>query len=363
MVRFRKIALSALLLTGILVVISTLPSVQKQSIAVAEESPVPVVELIALADLDKMKTFPGDLGALPEVTIPKDNPMSPEKISLGKRLFFDTRLSGDNRFSCAWCHNPALGFGDGLPRASGFDNKELDRHSPTVINAAYYKTQFWDGRAATLEEQAQMPIISHVEMNLPAEKLLKKLRAIPSYQKSFQKVFKSDISMENVGKAIAAYERTLISRNTPYDHYMRGEKTILTDQQKRGFILFMSRAACSRCHNGPNLSDDKFHNLALPQAGPLNNDPGRFKITGEKKDMGAFKTSALRNVELTAPYMHNGALATLEDVVVFYNTGGGDDPNKSLDIFELHLSEKEQQDLVAFLKSLTDPSAETGFSD
>ena len=309
--------------------------------------------IITIETLDSLPSLPGNITALPPVTIPKDNPSTPAKIDLGRRLFFDTRLSGDNRFSCAWCHNPALAFTDGLPRASGFGNKELNRHSSTIINAAYYQTQFWDGRAATLEEQALEPITNKDEMNLSAEALIIKLNAIPLYQQRFKKVFGEGPTLDNVAKAIAAYERTLVTRDTPFDRYLRGEKNALTDQQKRGLILFISRAACSRCHNGPNLTNDKFHNISVPAAGPLKDDVGRYAVTKDEKDRRAFKTGALRNVALTPPYMHNGAFATLEEVVDFYNKGGTDDPNKDPEIFELHLTADEQRDLVAFMRALS----------
>ncbi|MBI3621686.1 MAG: cytochrome-c peroxidase [Nitrospirae bacterium] len=302
--------------------------------------------------LDKMDSLPGNIGPLPAVTAPKNNPTTPAKVALGRQLFFDTRLSGDNRFSCAWCHNPSLAFGDGLPRASGFGNKELNRHSPTVLNAAYSAKQFWDGRADTLEDQAKGPITNQDEMNINPENLVKKLSAIPTYQKQFNTVFGAAPSLDTVAMAIAAYERTLVTPDTPYDRYMKGDKKALTEQQKRGLVLFISRAACSRCHNGPNLSDDKFHNLAVPPAGPLKDDLGRYGVTHDEKDRRAFRTVTLRNVALTAPYMHNGAFKTLEEVVDFYNKGGGNDPNKDPEIFELHLTAEEQQDLIAFLKAL-----------
>jgi cytochrome c peroxidase len=340
-------------LCGLLVALSALLAIPPDTIVRASEQTEKIGGLISISELDNMDSLPGGLVPLPDVPIPNDNPMTPEKIRLGKMLFFDTRLSGDNRFSCAWCHNPALAFSDGLPRASGFDNKELGRHSATILNAAYFTTQFWDGRAATLEQQAVMPIINHEEMNLSEKELVKKLQAIPTYQKTFQQVFGEPPSIKGVGLAIAAYERTLVTPDSPFDRYMRGDKKALTNQQKRGLILFVSRAACTRCHNGPLFSDNKFHNITVPQVGPLAEDNGRYDVTKDKKDLRAFKTSSLRNVELSAPYMHNGAFATLKEVIEFYNKGGNEDPNKAPDIFELHLTEEEQTDLIAFLNSLT----------
>jgi cytochrome c peroxidase len=195
-------------------------------------------------------------------------------------------------------------------------------------------------------------------MNLNAGDLSKKLGAIPSYRKRFMEVFGEGPTLDNVAKAIAAYERTIVTRETPFDRYLRGDKRALTPQQKRGLILFVSRAACSRCHNGPNLSNDKFHNLGVPPAGPLKEDVGRYSVTGTESERRAFKTSALRNVALTPPYMHNGVFSTLEEVVEFYNTGGGDDANKDPEIFELHLTDEEQRDLVVFMRALNGWTAE-----
>jgi len=348
----RLLSFAATGLAGFFLFVALFDGDHRRTLAAADTPPASIEEFITIEALDKMKTLPGNIKPLPPVAIPKDNPNTPAKIKLGRQLFFETKLSGDNRFSCAWCHNPALAFTDGLPRASGFGNKENNRHSPTVINAAYYTTQFWDGRATTLEEQAKLPIINKEEMNLNAGDVPKKLGAIPSYQKQFKAVFGEEPTLDNVAKAIAAYERTIVSTNTPFDRYLRGEKEALTPQQKRGLILFVSRAACSRCHNGPNLSNDKFHNLGVPAAGPLKEDVGRYAVTRAESDRRAFKTSALRNVALTPPYMHNCVFASLEEVVEFYNNGGGDDANKDPEIFELHLTDEEQRDLVAFMQAL-----------
>jgi cytochrome c peroxidase len=361
------LSVAAVVVAGVALLLALDRSGDRTAAAV-DPSANSIEAFITVDALDAMKTLPGNLGPLPPVPVSKDNPGTPAKVSLGRRLFFETRLSGDNRFSCAWCHNPSLAFTDGLPRASGFGSKELNRHSPTVLNAAYYTTQFWDGRAPSLEEQAKLPILNKEEMNLSADDVPKKLGAIPSYRKQFMEVFGEGPTLDNVAKAIAAYERTLVTRNTPYDRYMQGNKQALTAQQKRGLILFISRAACSRCHNGPNLSNDKFHNISVPPAGPLKEDLGRFTVTRLEADRRAFKTSALRNSALTPPYMHNGAFSTLDEVVDFYNKGGADDSNKDPEIFELHLTTDEQRDLVAFLQALSDwtpemEAAATGRAD
>ena len=304
--------------------------------------------------IDQMPALPGKIGPLPSVPIPQDNPMTTAKIELGKMLFFDPRLSANNHWACATCHNPALAYGDGIPRSLGFGNeKELGRHAPTLFNVAYNKYQFWDGRVGSLEEQAKAPIQSPKEMNSRPEDLMKKISAIPGYRSRFLAVYGEEPNFENLVKAIATFERTVIAKNSPFDKYAMGEKTALTPQEKRGLILFVSKAACSRCHNGPNFTDDKFHNLGLPHVGSLREDLGRYQVTRQDQDRRAFKTPTLRNSALTAPYMHNGVFKNLEEVLDFYNRGGGDDPLKSEELFPLHLTDQEQKDVVTFLKALT----------
>lgn len=310
--------------------------------------------LITQETLDTMTVLPGDIAPLPEVMVPKDNPMTPAKVELGKMLFFDPRLSGNDHWACATCHNPSLGFSDGLPRSLGFgDETELGRHAPTVLNIAYNTAQFWDGRAPTMEQQAIGPIQAGREMNSNPKELEKELNSIPEYKERFMKVFGEPVTMPNIGKAIAAFERTLVTRDAPFDRYIRGDKNSLNTQEKRGLILYISKAACSQCHNGANFTDNQFHNIGLPQVGPLKEDLGRYEVTKNEKDKRAFKTPTLRNVTMTPPYMHNGVFKTLEEVVDFYNKGGGEDRNKSSKIFKLNLTDKEKEDLVAFLKTLT----------
>jgi cytochrome c peroxidase len=300
-----------------------------------------------------MAKLQGDIGPLPAVPVPADNSQTQDKIELGKMLFFDPRLSGDNKISCSTCHDPSKGFADGKARAIGFGGKELGRHSPTVLNAAYNTAQFWDGRSPSLEDQATKPIEATGEMNLPRQAMAGRLVSIPEYKKQFRELFGEDPTLENVGKAIASFERTIIAPEAPFDRYARGDKQALNPQEKRGLILFMSKAACTQCHNGPNFTDNKFHVLGVPQKGPLAEDMGRYDVTKDEKDKGAFKTPSLRNIALTAPYAHDGAFGTLDEVVEFYNQGGGSVPNKSPKLLKLHLTKQEKSDLVAFLKTLT----------
>jgi cytochrome c peroxidase len=301
------------------------------------------------AMVDGLTEFPGQIGALPEVPIPSANPSTPEKIELGKMLYFDNRLSGDKLTSCATCHDPAKGYADGLPLAEGFKGKILGRHSPTVLNAAYNTAQFWDGRVDTLEQQAIGPIMAAGEMNMGSEEaLIAELTAVEEYNDRFNDVFGESPTLQLVGDAIAAFERTIVNSDSPFDQYARGDKSALTTQEKRGLFLFFGKASCTQCHTGPNFSDNKYHNIGMSDA-----DPGRYAVTNVDADRGAFKSPTIRNATLTAPYMHDGSLDTLEEVVEFYNRGGGDDSQKSELIFPLYLEEDEKKDLVAFLKTLT----------
>ncbi len=312
--------------------------------------------LITIATLDQMTRLPGDLASLPPVPIPAANPQTPAKIELGRQLFFDPRLSGNDHWACSTCHNPSFGYSDGLPRSLGFgDEQELGRHSPTIINVAYNSAQFWDGRAATMEDQAMGPIVATREMNSDPLVMIKKITSIPAYNEQFKQVFGEEPTLKTIGMAIASFERTVVTGDSAFDRYEKGDKKALNEEQKRGLILFVSKAACTQCHNGPNFTDNSFKNLGLPQAGPLKEDVGRFQVTKDPKDKGAFKVPGLRNVEMTAPYMHTGAFKTLEEVVEFYNKGGGPGPNKTAKLLPLNLTDGEKKDLVAFLKSLSGP--------
>ncbi len=308
---------------------------------------------ITPAMLDTLKTLPGSLNALPAVPIPADNPQSQAKIELGKKLFFDTRLSLDRASSCATCHNPEKAFADGLPRARGFQGALLPRNSPTVLNAAYNTAQFWDGRAATLDEQCKGPLLAPAEMNMLDEKhLVDRLNSIPGYRQDFQTIFGGPPTLDNVVRSVAAFERTLVTPGSRFDHYAAGDKNALTEQEKRGLIVFIGKGACSECHNGPNFTDNKFYNLGvIPHSGP--EDAGRYAVTKKEEDRNAFKTPSLRNIALTAPYMHDGSIATLEEVIELYDRGGGEGQNKSKLIYKLDLNAQEKTDLVAFLRALT----------
>ena len=290
---------------------------------------------------------------LPAGIYPQDNPWSQEKEDLGKLLYFDPRLSGDNTISCATCHHPDKGWSDGHPRSIGFGGKELGRHSPTIINSGYFEVQFWDGRAPTLEAQAKGPIESTVEMNQKADALIEELGAIPEYPEMFSKVFgDSGITFDNIAKAIATFERSVVSTNSAYDKYMQGDEKAMSPTAVNGMKLFFGKAKCSICHNGPALTDSGFHNIGVKQHGPLTEDLGRFNISKDEFDKGAFKTPGLRSISQSAPYMHDGSEATLKGVVEFYNRGGDVAENRSSLITPLELSDREVLEVVAFLNAL-----------
>ena len=290
-------------------------------------------------------TLAAEPAGLPPVVHPKDNPTTPEKVALGKQLYFDPRLSSDEKVSCASCHDPNKGWSNGDQFATGIEGKKGGRNAPTVINSAYYTLQFWDGRAKTLEEQALGPIQNPIEMNLTLDQAVAKLNGIAGYKEQFQKVFGTDVTSEGIAKAIAAFERTVLSGDAPYDRFKAGDKTALSEGAQRGMKLFFGKANCSACHSGPSFSDSAFHNIGYDSP-----DEGRFVISKLKGDTGAMKTPTLRDVAKTGPYFHNGATNTLEEVVVHYNKGGNGNPYQDEEIYPLKLTDAEMADLVLFMK-------------
>jgi cytochrome c peroxidase len=297
---------------------------------------------------------------LPPVPIPADNPPTGDSIALGRKLFYDVKLSGDETLSCASCHNPTLHFTDGLTVAKGKETGT--RNTPTLLNAAYNIQQFWDGRAASLEQQAGGPIANTKEMNQPHEVCLSRLNSDQSYREAFAKTFGPGlITMDKVEKAIAGFERTLLSANSPFDRYQYGgDKTALSAPAIRGLAIFTdkTRGNCVTCHTVGEkyalFTDGKFHNLGsgMNSAGELT-DQGRHSVTGVEVDRGSFRTPSLRNVAKTAPYMHDGSLKTLKEVVDFYVGGGNSNPQLDPEIKPLKLSARDRSDLVIFLETLT----------
>jgi cytochrome c peroxidase len=288
-----------------------------------------------------------------QVPAPPDNQPNADRILLGKTLFFDPRLSGSGFISCATCHNPAMGWSDGLATGFGHDFKRLGRATPTILNAAFQPLLMWDGRKNSLETQALGPIESAGEMNMPLDELVKRLSAISGYQPMFDKAYPGEgISTQTVGKALASFERTVVSTTSPFDRWRKGNKRAMSDSAQRGFALFNEKAACVKCHQGFNFTDNGFHNIGVKSLSEQE-DEGRFAHRKIKILKGAFKTPTLRDVELTAPYMHNGMYQTLEEVVEHYDRGGDNKTNLSPNIQPLGLTAQEKADLVAFMKSLT----------
>ena len=308
--------------------------------------------LVLCAALWAQTTPRAPLG-LPPLQWPRDNPYSAAKVELGRDLYFDKRLSADDSVSCASCHAPQHAFTDGSPVSTGIRSQKGGRSAPTVINRAYSLAQFWDGRAGTLEEQAKGPMANPIEMGNTHEGVVSKIQSIAGYRPLFAKAFGSEeINIDRVAQAIACFERTVLSGNAPYDRYKAGQKSAMSAAQVHGMKVFFEKAQCDRCHEGSNFTLNAYANLGVGTDKP-DPDVGRFAVTKDQRDWGVFKTPTLREIEHTAPYMHDGSLKTLDDVVEFYNKGGI--PNRNLDanIKPLKLSEQEKKDLVSFLKALS----------
>jgi cytochrome c peroxidase len=300
--------------------------------------------------------FPLGLSAESAV-IPEDNPLTVEKLRLGKRLFFEKKISADGTLSCASCHIPEKGFADPDRFSAGVGGKRGTRQAPTVINRVFSAAQFWDGRSASLEEQAMGPIMNPVEMgNSNMEVVVDRLKSDPSYVAEFKAAFPSDgaVTPGNVGKALASFERTVMSGNSPYDRFMAGDRNAMSEAAQRGMKIFTdeNKGNCVTCHASFNFTDENYNNIGVGMAA-REPDMGRYKVTGLQGHEGAFKTPTLREVAHTAPYMHDGSEKTLEDVVAFYNKGGRRNKWLSPKIKPLQLTAREQEDLVEFLRALS----------
>ncbi len=305
--------------------------------------------VVCLAAAEKPKPPAG----LPPLSWPADNPYSAAKVELGRYLYFDARLSADETVSCATCHSPKFAFTDGAAVSTGIKGQKGGRSAPTVINRAYALAQFWDGRAESLEDQAKGPMQNPIEMGNTHAAIVARLKGIAGYRPLFGKAFGSEeIDIDRVARAIACFERTVLSGNAPYDRYKRGDKKAMTAEQVRGMAVFFDKAKCDRCHEGANFTLNAYANLGVGTDKP-DPDVGRYAVTKDPRDWGVFKTPTLREIEHTAPYMHDGSLKTLEEVVEFYDKGGI--PNRNLDptVKPLHLSAAEKSELVAFLKALS----------
>ena len=286
--------------------------------------------------------------------IPESNPLKSEVVELGRKIFFDPILSEDNSVSCASCHQPEYAFASNNALAIGIDGKVGRRNSPTLVNRAFGKSFFWDGRAESLEEQALIPIASEIELGSSVEGALKRIKANKEYVQLFEKAFGKDgITDKNLAKALAAFQRTLLMGDSPVDQFQSANYGALTDEERQGLWIYESRGGCWKCHNGGNYSDEEFHNTGVSYGNPKR-DKGLSEFTSKSKDDFKFKTPTLRGVALTAPYFHDGSAKTLEEVVEFYSKGGAPD-DKTLDpkMKKLDLSEEDKKHLVAFLKALS----------
>ncbi len=305
-----------------------------------------------------------ELGPLPAMTHPEGNPADRAVEALGKRLFFEPRLSGSRQIACASCHDPDIGWSDGRTTSFGHNRRQLARNAPSILNSGYRRTLFWDGRADSLEAQA-VAVLSNVdEMHSGDEVVVAHLTEIPEYVEAFQEVFGVDQpGLEQVAKALGAFERTVVSDTARFDSFVAGRYKAMTDEELAGLHLFRTDARCINCHNGPLLSDDKFHNIGLSMYGRAFEDLGRYNVTGEAADVGAFRTPSLRDVTRTAPYMHSG-LFDIDELLRLYNAGMPNDrvrasnpstapaPTKSPHLRPLGLNPTDLADLAAFLESL-----------
>jgi cytochrome c peroxidase len=284
--------------------------------------------------------------------VPEGNRLSRAKVALGRRLFFDTILSEDRSMACASCHDPATAFTNGLPTSLGVHGRRGRRNVPTLVNRAYGKSFFWDGRTSTLESQVLRPVEDPTEMGLAVDRAVRRLVDDPSYRAEFRQVFTRDPGVDQLGQALASYVRTILAGDTAYDRHARGDTSALSVQARRGLEVFR-RNGCVACHVGPNFTDEQFHNTGVAWRNGMFADDGRFLVTGRPEDRGAFKTPTLREVARTAPYMHDGSLPTLDAVLDFYSRGGRTNPNLDRLVRRLEASVDERQALLTFFESLS----------
>jgi cytochrome c peroxidase len=315
---------------------------------------VPVVLATCLAGVNAAQMSPANvpLGLDEHIPVPKDNVMTPAKVELGERLFFDPLLSADRRVSCATCHDPARAFTSGTRIAVGVWGRRGTRNVPTILNRAYGTSFFWDGRAATLEEQVLGPIQDPTEMGLSLSALTDRLQKSDSYSASFARVLGQPSSAAGVARALASYVRAQRAGSALFDRYRAGNADALSEAAIRGLRLFRGRANCSACHSGPNFSDEELHNTGVSWGSA---DLGRYQVTRLPQDRGAFKTPTLRQLSFTAPYMHDGSFETLEAVVDFYDAGGKTNPYRDPELRQLSLTATDKTDLIAFLQCLSLP--------
>jgi cytochrome c peroxidase len=293
--------------------------------------------------------------------IPEDNALTAAKVRLGRDLFRNAILSRDRTIACASCHDPRRAFTDGRSLAVGVDGKVGTRNAPTLINRVYGRSQFWDGRAHSLEQQVLEPIENPRELGAGVDTAVRRLVSSPLYRLRFRVAFGRDVNAQDLARALASYVRTILAGNSPFDRYANGIANALSDEARSGLEIFRGKAGCSTCHSGPTMSDERFHNTGVAWQGGEWKDLGRFLVTGAAQDRGAFKTPTLREVDRTAPYMHDGSLSTLDAVIDYYDRGGNPAPSRDADLKPLGLTADEKRQLIAFLRSLTGMVREGGF--
>ncbi len=285
--------------------------------------------------------------------VPEDNPLTREKVELGRKLFFDPLLSRDQTLSCAGCHDPERAFTDGRAISEGVFERKGTRSVPTLVNRGYGRAFFWDGRISSLEEQVLQPIQDSKEMDMTLEEILTRLKKEEDYRQGFREAFRTEANSEGIAKALASYVRTLLSGHSRFDRYVNGEREALSEDARQGLEIFRGKGNCTACHVGPNFTDERFHNTGVAWKNGRFMDSGRFLVTGQEKDQGAFKTPTLREIARTSPYMHDGSLKSLKDVIKFYDRGGSPNPSLDPDLKPLRLTQREKWALKTFLKSLS----------
>jgi len=303
---------------------------------------------------------PTPLGLDEYYPVPEDNGLTRERVALGRRLFFDQRLSADRSIACASCHRPERAFSDSLPKAIGVYGRVGRRNAPALVNLAYAQSLFWDGRAQTLEEQVLRPIEDSLEMALRLPELVSRLANDRPYRRAFHRAFGDRVNADNVARALASFVRTLRLGGSAVDRFRAGDTAALSAEARRGLRLFVGKANCTACHVGPNFTDEQFHNTGISWG---SGDLGRFVVTGLEEDRGRFSTPTLREVACTAPYLHDGSMATLEQVVEFYDGGGNPNPGLDPEIRPLRLTAEEKAALVAFLRTLSSRGCRPAGSD
>jgi len=297
-----------------------------------------------------------------EVPQPKDNKLTPERVALGKLLYFDTRLSKDNTISCATCHHPDHGWTDIKPtsKAVGFEGRVGPRNSPVVLNTAYQKHQFWDGRVKSLEQQALGPIEADVEMNMPLKDLIPKLNKIHGYVALFETAYPGEgVTKKSLAKAIASFERTVLSTESRFDKYIKGDKKAMSKTEQEGWTLFQDKAKCTDCHDGFNFTDGSFHNIGLNDGELTGKELGRYNVKARAAWYGVMKTPTLRDVTKSAPYFHDGSVKTLKEATIICSSGGRYEhnvKNKSDAMKDRNLTNIEIDNIVSFMKALTGPN-------